>query len=72
MADALNKMTDDLRVQKGEFLSRESYVSSILNTTGESIIVINAKGLIERFNHAAEEVFGYQTKDAIGKNIQYP
>ena len=35
----------------------------------EAIIVIDSKGLIERFNRPAEEMFGYSSDEVIGQNI---
>jgi len=35
----------------------------------EAIIVITDEGIIERFNRAAEEMFGYSRDEAIGQNV---
>ncbi len=35
----------------------------------EAIIVITGEGIIERFNRAAEDMFGYSRDEAIGRNV---
>lgn len=41
----------------------------ILDNAADAIIVINHKGIIESFNHAAEKTFGYSIQEAIGMNV---
>ncbi len=43
---------------------------AIVETVPDGIITINAHGLIETFNPAAERMFGYQLKEVIGKNVK--
>jgi PAS domain S-box-containing protein len=42
---------------------------TIINSTVDGIIVIDSRGRIEVFNHAAERMFGYQESDVLGRNI---
>ncbi len=44
-------------------------VRSIVDTVMEAIIVINTDLVIEEFNHAAEQIFGYAAEEVIGKSI---
>lgn len=48
---------------------REARVSAIFKTVLDGIVTIDAKGLIENFNPAAEKMFGYQASEVINKNI---
>lgn len=48
---------------------RAQHLSAVINTTADGIIVIDARGLIESFNPAAERLFGYREDDVIGKKI---
>lgn len=42
---------------------------SILDTAVDGIITIKSDGAIEKFNRAAERIFGYQENEVVGKNI---
>ncbi len=44
-------------------------MEAILNTAVDAIITIDDHGLIESFNPAAEKIFGYSAKKAIGRNV---
>jgi PAS domain S-box-containing protein len=42
-----------------------------LEGTLDAIITINQEGIIEFFNKAAEELWGYTKQDILGKNIEF-
>jgi two-component system sensor kinase FixL len=44
-------------------------VQSIIDSTVDGIIVIDASGRIEAFNRGAERLFGYPAAEAIGRNV---
>jgi len=44
-------------------------LQTILNTAVDGIIVIDARGMIERFNRGAERLFGYPAAEVIGRNV---
>jgi PAS domain S-box-containing protein len=48
---------------------RETRIAAILDTAVDGIITINELGCIETFNPAAEKIFGYRSKDILGRNI---
>lgn len=49
--------------------AREAHLSSILETVPDAMIVINEQGLMQSFSVAAERLFGYEAKEAIGQNV---
>ena len=48
----------------------EQQLESILNNAAEAVIVVSADGTIERFNLAAQRLFGYSVEDARGLNLR--
>ena len=49
--------------------SRQSRLESILENAGEGVITIDERGIIETFNTAAQMLFGYDSKEILGKNV---
>lgn len=45
-------------------------LQTIIETSPDGIITIDARGAIESFNPASEELFGYRKDEVIGKNIK--
>lgn len=50
--------------------SRQKRLETILDNAAEGIITFDSSGLIERFNKAAERLFGYNEDEIVGKNIE--
>ena len=49
---------------------RAAYLQSILDTVPDAMVVIDEVGVIERFNAAAERLFGYSAPDVAGQNVR--
>jgi PAS domain S-box-containing protein len=45
-------------------------LNSVLETVSDGIIGITTSGIVIRFNHAAEVIFGYKANEILGKNIK--
>jgi PAS domain S-box-containing protein len=69
LAKDLDNMRQKLVSQRYEVMNREKRLSAILDNAGEGIISINAHGIIQSFNKAAERIFGYTADKALGKNL---
>lgn len=48
---------------------REARISAIVDATVDGMILIDDKGFVQTFNPACERIFGYSSKDVIGKNV---
>ncbi len=48
---------------------RETRMRTIFENVVDGIITTNQKGIIESFNRAAENMFGYAAADVVGKNV---
>jgi two-component system, LuxR family, sensor kinase FixL len=48
----------------------EAKARGILDTAVDAIITIDAGGIIESFNRAAERLFGYAPREVIGQNVR--
>ena len=53
-----------------EALAREAHVQSILDTVPEATVVIDERGIMHSFSVAAERLFGYSAKEAVGQNVK--
>jgi two-component system sensor kinase FixL len=49
--------------------ARAERLDTVLNTTVDGIIVIDAKGRIEAFNRGAQNLFGYPEEEVLGRNV---
>ena len=46
------------------------YLANLVQRTGDAIISLDMEGVILTWNPAAEELFGYQAKEAVGANFR--
>ena len=66
---AFQKSQDTIRSNAIQ-LSNTSRIKAILDNTIDGVITIDARGIIESFNPAAEQLFGYSELEAIGQNVK--
>lgn len=69
LLDKLVVSEREARAANLQLQSSETRVRAVVDCVDQGILVINEKGIIESFNPAAERIFGYAARDAIGKNI---
>ncbi len=65
----LEKLVKELNEKTEELQERETHIKAILDNAMDGIITIDEHGIVQSFNLAAENVFGYSIKEVIGKNI---
>ncbi|HRE37495.1 MAG TPA: PAS domain S-box protein [Chitinophagaceae bacterium] len=60
-----------IEMKKREEDEREIlYLANLVQRTGDAIISLDMEGVILTWNPAAEELFGYQAKEAVGANFR--
>ncbi len=50
-------------------IETDNAFDALMDAAADAIVIIDSRGCIERFNHAAKEMFGYEEADVIGSNI---
>ena len=68
LMEALKEIHDSLVKVVGQARDSETRTRAVLDHADEGIIVINEGGVIEIFNPAAEQIFGYTGNEIIGQN----
>jgi len=62
--------TETLRyAMENALRNSEEKANSVLATVADGIVTISELGIVESFNFAAENIFGYKAKEVLGKNI---
>jgi PAS domain S-box-containing protein len=70
-AGAWTTLTDISRERQAQRRLKGSaaQVEAIVSTVLDGIVMINAQGVVEAVNPAAERIFGYRAHELIGKNV---
>ena len=48
---------------------RDARLAAMINTASHGVITINAQGLMQDFNPAAQQIFGYSRDEVLGRNV---
>jgi two-component system sensor kinase FixL len=73
----MNVVIEDLKTSNSakeqlsaNLLENQLRTSAVLNTVVDGIITIDEKGIIDTFNPAAVQLFGYEPSEVTGKNVK--
>ena len=73
LADAFNRLLNNFRQKIGnaeiEIKQRDAESEAIFNAAVLGIVNFDEIGIIQKFNPAAEQLFGYQSSEIVGENI---
>ncbi len=67
--DELQTLYRQLRKSNSDNLKIRRFLESLVNFAGEAIMTFNETWVIQNWNHAAEELFGYSRDEAINKKV---
>lgn len=70
LASSFNDMASMLSSSLTELKKNKDYIESILESSADIIITVNASGNIQTINTGAEKALGYRRIDLIGKPIE--
>lgn len=59
----------DAEIPTDEAAHRATFLDTLMDAAVDAIIIIDESGLIERFNRAAQSMFGYGEDDVLGRNV---
>jgi len=57
------------RAANSQLRTSEARTQALLAHVADGVVVINDQGIVETFNAAAEQIFGYGAQEIIGKNV---
>lgn len=60
-----------VKIRTEELGHSESNNRAIIENIAEGIVIINQQGIVETFNVAAENIFGYKASEIIGQNVSF-
>lgn len=63
----LQDLVDQLSTNEQRTRHLEAHLREVIRSAGEAIITINAHGVVQSFNPAAERIFSYQERDILGR-----
>lgn len=49
---------------------REEFIEAVVDTAADGFVTIDKTGIVQSFNRAAEEIFGFSAEEVIGQNIK--
>jgi len=68
MTGTVQDITEFAKIQ-ADLKERGERVQIVMENVADGIVTIDEKGFVESFNHAAEEMFGYEPQEVIGKKV---
>ncbi len=64
------ELYEELRLKSEALGLRESHLRAVLDNVAEGIITVDENGLVQSFNPAAEQIFGFSASEVIGRRFR--
>jgi len=68
-SDEMGNIVTSFNRIANQLMQSSKHMSAVVDYAAEGIITIDANGIIQTFNPAAEQIFGYQSDEVIGMSI---
>lgn len=69
LSNAFNRMAAQISAQIKELSGERSKLSAVLSTMTDGILIVDANGLVELINPAAERLFSISASESLGKSL---
>jgi len=69
LTESFNEMRDALQRGEKNLRDSEGRVRAIVEAASDGIITLDEQGIIASFNPAAEQIFGYSEREAVGQSV---
>lgn len=69
LEERIKDRTEALSTSNRELETAEAHTRAILDTAADGVITIDAHGIVQSFNRAAEIMFGYTAGEVVGQNV---
>lgn len=66
----LSCFVNDITAEK-EILEKSRFKANLLNTIGQAAVATDINGIVNYWNRAAEEIYGWTKEEALGKNVAH-
>jgi len=70
LAQAFSTMVDQVNMRREKLHQNEAYTRSVIDNAPDGIITINNLGLVCSYNPGAENIFGYNQDEIVGKDAR--
>ena len=70
LARAFRELITNLDRSRQETVDTRNKLQAILDNTVDGLITINKEGIIQNYNKACENIFGYTSKEVMGENVK--
>ncbi len=67
---SFNSMRQQIKQRENDLVESQARNKAVIDNAVDGIIAINMLGIVESFNSAAENMFGYTADEVIGQNIK--
>jgi diguanylate cyclase (GGDEF)-like protein/PAS domain S-box-containing protein len=69
-AEEITNLADAFKEMRDQVSMRQQRLQDVLDNAAEAIITVDQRGMVESFNAAAEDLFGYRVHEVVGRGVE--